>query len=150
MRKFVLIVLSLMFTLCVVGCVEVNGDSSEASGNNSEQSGITNDNSNETSYEDILNEYSQKLRDATPVLIEEYNEEAKSNQDGLMGLATLSNKKVSALAEISLEGTQKMANLHIYSGSGSYDEYSEWAGKLQDVYVEEAAKIQDAYMKSAQ
>ena len=101
------------------------------------------------SYEDILNEYSKKLREATPRLIEEYNDEAKNNQDGLMGLATICNEKVSELAEISVEGVQEMAELHLNKGSGSYDEYEEWAGKLNDVYMEEAAKIQDVYMKSA-
>ena len=101
------------------------------------------------SYEDILAEYTKKLEEATPILIEEYNEAAKNNQDGLMGLATLCNEKVSELAVISNEGIQKMAELLLYKGSGSYDEYSEWAGKLQDVYMKEAAKIQEAYMNSA-
>ena len=32
---------------------------------------------------------------------------------------------------------------------GKYDEYEEWATKLQDVYMEEAQKITDAYMESA-
>lgn len=101
------------------------------------------------SYEDILTEYSQKLRDATPVLIEEYNEAAKDNQGGLSGLATLCNEKVSKLAVISNEGIQEMAKLYYKQGSGAYEEYSEWAGKLQKVYMEEASKIQDAYMDSA-
>ena len=101
------------------------------------------------SYEDILNEYSEKLRNATPKLIEEYNEEAKNNKSGLTGLAAICNEKVSELAEISVEGIQEMAKLHLEKGSGSYDEYSEWSDKLQKVYSEEAAKIQDAYMKSA-
>lgn len=103
-----------------------------------------------SSYENILNEYSKKLREATPVLIEEYNEAAKSNQDGLNGLATLCNNKVTALAKISNDGMQAMAEIYYNQGSGSYDEYSLWAGKIQDVYMEEAAKIQDAYMQSAQ
>ena len=101
------------------------------------------------SYEAILNEYSQKLRNATPVLIEEYNEAAKSNQDGLSGLATLCNEKVSELAKISTDGIQEMAKLYYKQGSGKYEEYSEWGAKLQDVYMEEASKIQDVYMKSA-
>lgn len=101
------------------------------------------------SYEAILSEYSQKLKNATPILIDEYNEAAKSNQDGLSGLATLCNEKVSELAKICNDGIQEMAKLHLKQGSGSYDEYSEWAGKLQDVYTDEASKIQDAYMKSA-
>ena len=102
------------------------------------------------SYEEVLTEYSQKLRDATPVLIEEYNKAAESNQDGLTGLATLCNEKITKLAEISNEGVEEMAKLYYEKSGGSYEEYSEWASKLYDVYTEEAAKIQEAYMKSAQ
>lgn len=101
------------------------------------------------SYEEILADYSQKLRAATPGLIAEYNEAAKMNQDGLTGLATLSNEKVGELAEILNEGTQEMAEIYLYEGSGSYDEYSEWAEKLYEVYAEEADKIWDVYMDSA-
>ena len=41
-----------------------------------------------------------------------------------------------------------MSKIYMYNGEGSYDEYSEWSGKLFDVYMEEAGKIQDAYMNS--
>ena len=101
------------------------------------------------SYEDVLVEYSERLREATPILIEEYKEAAKENQEGLTGLATLCNEKVSELAVISNEGVQEMAELMLMKSSGSYEEYSEWADKLYDVYMEEASKIQDAYMDSA-
>lgn len=100
-------------------------------------------------YQSILDEYSQRIRDAVPILIEEYNAEAINNTEGLQWLATLSNEKISELAEISNEGISKMAEYYYHAGSGSYDEYEEWAGKLMDVYMEEATKIQDAYMDSA-
>ena len=102
-----------------------------------------------SSYEDILEDYSQKLRDATPVLIEEYNKEAEANQDGLEGLAKLSSEKTSELAKISNDGIQEMAKLYYKQSNGKYEEYEEWAGKLYDVYMEEAMKIHDAYMDSA-
>lgn len=107
------------------------------------------DDAPEKTYEEILEEYSQKMREATPRLIAEYQEEAKQNQDGITGLAELSNNKVSELADINSEGTQEMAKIYMYNGNGSYDEYSEYSGKLFDVYMEEANKIQDEYMKSA-
>ena len=100
------------------------------------------------SYEDILAEYTKKLQEATPILIAEYKEAAAKNNDGLNGLAKLCNEKVSELAKISNDGIQEMAKLYYRKGSGSYEEYSDWAGKIQDVYLEEAAKIQDAYMDS--
>lgn len=104
------------------------------------------------SYQEILDEYSEKLKAATPGLIEEYNKEAASNTDGVEGLAKLSNKKVEKLAKISNEGVEEMAAVHLSSGSGkkdAYSEYEDWAGKLQDVYMEEAGKITDAYTNSA-
>ena len=61
-------------------------------------------------------------------MIEEYKIEAANNTEGLQGLATLSNEKISELAEISNEGISKMAEYYYHAGSGSYDEYEEWAG----------------------
>ena len=100
-------------------------------------------------YQSILNEYSQKLKNKTPSLITEYKNEASKNTNGLNGLATICNNKVSKLAEISNEGIQKMAEIYYKYGNGKYSEYEEWAGKLQDVYMSEASKIQDAYLDSA-
>ena len=102
-----------------------------------------------SSYQEILEEYSKKLRDATPRLIEEYQEEARNNTRGIEGLAELSNEKIGVLAEINNEGIGEMANIMLFSESGSYAEYEKWAGKLTEVYMEEAGKITDVYMKSA-
>lgn len=99
------------------------------------------------SYQAILDEYTVKLQDSTPILIGEYESEASNNNDGLEGLATICNAKVTKLAEISNEGVSEMAEYYYKNGSGSYEEYSEWAGKLMDVYMEEAGKIQNAYME---
>lgn len=109
----------------------------------------TTNTSSKTTYEDIYNEYTQKLQDATPGLIGEYNQEAAANTDGVTGLATICDKKISKLASISTEGTEKMAQLMYTSGSGSYQDYEDWATKLNDVYITEAQKITDAYMDSA-
>mgnify|MGYP003589600142 FL=1 len=109
----------------------------------------TTNTSSETTYEDIYNEYAQKLQDATPGLIDEYNQEAAANTEGVTGLATICDKKISKLAAISTEGTEKMAQLMYTSGSGSYQDYEDWAMKLSDVYTTEAQKITDAYMDSA-
>ena len=149
MRKIVAII-TMLIVVCVifVGC----DTAKESSNNEIKDTGIIEEvieSVSITSYEDILNDYSQTLRDATPILIEEYKEAAKSNQDGLSGLAKLSNEKVSELAKISNDGMQEMAKLYYKQGSGVYEEYSEWAGKLQEVYMEEAMKIQNAYMDSA-
>lgn len=103
----------------------------------------------EESYQSILDEYTSKLQNATPGLIEEYYDEAADNTDGLTGLAEISNSKIGKLAEIETDGVSEMAKVMLYQGSGNYDEYEEWAGKLYDVYEVEAGKIMDAYMDSA-
>ena len=161
MKKVLSMVMVLVLGMMVLSAcgvtldVEMDDDGSQSANSTpvgeTEGESVTDDTEIESSgsYEDILNEYSQKLRDATPVLIEEYNDAAKDNQDGLSGLATLCNEKVSKLAVISNEGIQEMAKLYYKQGSGAYEEYSEWADKLQAVYMEEASKIQKAYMDSA-
>lgn len=101
------------------------------------------------SYQSIFDDYKARIQEAVPGLIEEYNEEAANNEDGLQGLATLCNAKVAKLAALSNDGITEMARFYYKHGSGSYDEYSEWASKLMDVYMTEASKIQEVYMDSA-
>lgn len=102
-----------------------------------------------TTYQTILDEYTEKLENATPALIDEYNAEAATNTEGLEGLATISNAKITKLAEISMEGVSEMAGIYLKTGSGKNSEYEEWAGKLQNIYMTEAEKIIQAYMDSA-
>ncbi len=102
-------------------------------------------------YQTILDEYTEKLKEATPRLIEEYKKAAASNTSGVGGLAELSTEKILELADIYADGILEMADLmwsEVMNDSGSYSEYEEWAGKLNDVYMEEADKITEAYMNS--
>lgn len=67
-------------------------------------------------YEQIYNEYAQKIKDAAPT------------------------SSITELAEISNEGVSKMAE-YMYTAKGTdgqYATYEEWAGKLMDVYMSEA------------
>lgn len=119
-----------------------------------EQDGITGTISSltetaEEAYKKILDEYTVKLQEETPRLIEEYKAEAANNTGGLEGLAELATAKVEELAVISNEGVGEMANVMYKKGSGSYEEYESWAGKLMEVYMEESQKIMDYYMDSA-
>ncbi len=138
--------------------VNSDTDSNAAENNNpgnSNNSGSESNSSNETNaaeskaagYEAIYNEYSQKIKDATPGLVSEYNQEAARNTDGINGLATICNDKIGKLAEISNDGVSKMASYMMKHG-GSYSDYESWANKLYDVYNTEAGKITDAYMAS--
>ena len=67
-------------------------------------------------YEQIYNEYANRLRNECP------------------------NLSITECAEISNEGVEKMAE-YMYSASGKngqYATYEEWAKKLYDVYIQEA------------
>jgi hypothetical protein len=112
-------------------------------------SGSTPAQSVDSTYQAIFDQYSKKIRAATPKLINEYKAEAAKNSGGLMGLAQISMAKVSKLAEISTEGISEMAKIMMGTGMGKYEVYEAWSGKLMDVYTEEAEKITDAYMASA-
>lgn len=101
-------------------------------------------------YQAVLDDYTQKIKEAAPKLVQEYNSEYPNNQNGLEGLAELSNEKISELAEISNDGIGEMAEIYFNNGSGDYEVYEDWASKLTDVYMDEAGAITDAYMTSAQ
>ena len=101
------------------------------------------------SYSSIYTDYAQRLTNATPGLIAEYKQEAASNTNGIVGLAEISNAKIQKLAMISNEGVEQMANYMYTQGSGSYDDYQDWAMQLNEVYMTEAQKITDVYMSSA-
>lgn len=99
-------------------------------------------------YESILQEYSDKIIEMTPGLVEDYNNEYPALNGDITEMAKLSNEKITELAEVSTEGIEEMASLMLDQGD-EYEVYEEWAGKLQDVYMEYAQQITDAYMASA-
>jgi len=98
------------------------------------------------SYQQILDEYTARLRAATPVIIAEFRAAAAGVSD-LTRLAEISVDKIYALAEISTEGMFEMANLWVVRGIGSEAVYTEYAARLMDVYLEEAERINDVFME---
>lgn len=102
----------------------------------------------EVTYQSILDDYSQKLKDTTPGLVKEYKDESKDHKGDVEKLAEISNDKVEELAKICNDGVEEMAELQLKNGD-EYETYEDWAGKLQDVYQDEAKTITDAYMDSA-
>lgn len=99
------------------------------------------------SYEDIYNEYSKKIQDKTPSLIEEYRNEAANHVGDINAQAEIANAKVTVLAEIANEGVEQMAML--YYKDLDYSTYESWATKLYDVYMDYAGQIYDVYLTTA-
>lgn len=96
-------------------------------------------------YESILEDYTKKITEATPGIVEEFKNEAQDKKSDINALAELSNLKTEKLAEICNEGIEKMAELKLKNGDDD-ETYQEWAKKLQDVYTEQAKQISDAYL----
>ena len=145
-RKIVAMLLSGVMALSITACG--GGDESKPEPKQDAKVEESKDEKETVTYEMILNEYTEKIKEATPKLVEEYNAESAEISTDLEALAELSNSKVSKLAEISNEGISKMAELQLKNGS-EYSEYEEWAKKLSDVYTEYGKQITDAYTSSA-
>ena len=111
---------------------------------NNDRSSTDGDNS---SYQSILDTYTEKMEKAVPGLVSQYRSEASGVSD-IGKLAEICNDKVGKLAEICNEGVGKMAEL-MNSRGDSYSTYESWAGKLMDNYSDIAQEIQDAYLDSA-
>lgn len=96
-------------------------------------------------YQNILDDYCDKMADALPGLIEEYQSESVSGSGQINELAEIANNKVSELAEICTDGMSQMA-AYMYEKNDSYDTYEYWCGKLMDEYEDYAQDIYDAYI----
>ena len=112
--------------------------------NNNDRSSPDGDSS---SYQSILDTYTEKMEKAVPGLVSQYRSEASGVTD-IGKLAEICNNKIGKLAEICNEGVGKMAEL-MNSRGDSYSTYESWAGKLMDNYSDIAQEIQDAYLDSA-
>lgn len=151
-KKIVALMIATMMAMSMTACGG-SGDTSTKTETKTESAETTDtaeaaDQEAEVTYQSILDEYTQKITEAAPGLVEEYNTEAAEKAGDVNALAELSNAKVTKLAEICNEGVEKMAELKIKNGDDDTT-YTEWAGKLQAVYTEQSQLITDAYMSSA-
>lgn len=111
-----------------------------------EDTSIDNNEVNYTSYQSIYDEYSKRMSDMTPNLIDEYKSKARQNTQGLNGLGDIYWDVQEKEADLYWEGQSEMAEYYWDNGSGVYSEYQDWVGKLYDVYQEETEKLFQAHM----
>ena len=142
-------IVELMLAGCLAMSITACGGEKEAPKSNTSKTESTEKEPEvEVTYQSILDEYTKKLADATPKLVEEYKSESAEIANDLNALAELSNEKVGELDKISNDGISEMAKLMQKSGD-EYSVYEEWSLKLTDVYTEYAKQITDAYTNSA-
>lgn len=151
-KKLVVLLLAATMSLSVVACGGEKEDAKKAEtpkteATKKEKTEETKETKVEVTYQTILDDYSKRIADATPGLVEEYNAESAAIANDITALAELSNAKVSKLAEISNQGVTEMATLMQKNGD-EYSVYEEWANKLMEVYTQYSAQITDAYTAS--
>ena len=134
MKKFLSLLLVLGVCFGLTGCGESKTDNNDSV----EKEKTVPD-------ESILEDYTKKITEATPGIVEEFKNEAQDKKSDINALAELSNSKTEKLAEICNEGVEKMAELKLKNGDDD-ETYQEWTKKLQDVYTEQAKQISDAYL----
>ena len=98
---------------------------------------------NGQTYDGVLKEYTAKIEEVTPTLVEEFKTET-SGMTNVTRLAEISNAKIQKLAEISTQGIGEMAEIKLKNNDDN-SVYEEWAQKPTDVYEREAKKITDEY-----
>ena len=135
MKKILSLFLVLGLCFGLTGCGGSGSDSSDKA-------------EEKVTYESILNDYTKKIKDATPGIVEEFKTEAETKKSDINALAELSCSKIEKLAEICNEGVEKMAELKLKNGDDDTT-YTDWAKKLQDVYTEQSKQISDAYLSVA-
>lgn len=138
MKKVLSLLLVLGLCIGLTGC----GESDVGETPKTDKKGET------VTYQSILDEYTKKITDATPGIVEEFNTEAQDKKGDINALAELSNAKTEKLAEICNEGIEKMAELKTKNGDDN-DIYTDWAKKIQDIYSEQAKQISEAYINIA-
>lgn len=94
-----------------------------------------------TTYEDIYNEYANKIQTITDDLINEWNQTDGSEK--LEKLASTMGPKLKELASLSHEGIEKMEAIHEKNKEDGT--YQEWENKLTDVVKQCEQRIKDAY-----
>ncbi len=125
------VLMAVAFTACSGGSKDT-GDSAKKT---------TTEAKKEQNYESIYEEYSAKLKKATPQLIEEYKQEIKDEDSDEISIGI---EKADNLMGICTEGSEKMSDL-LMKNTDEEDEYDKWAAKLENVYDKEAKTLEAAF-----
>ncbi len=98
----------------------------------------------EREYQEIYLNYSDKMEERTPELVDEFWDETDGIENDNDALADLCDDKITVLSEIDIEGESKMYDLMEANGD-DYEVYEKWSSKLNDVYMNQSSALSDAY-----
>lgn len=97
----------------------------------------------------VVADYSKKIEDKTPVLIEEYQAEIQNNQDGVNGLSVIANRKARELQALSDEGISKLRGMYQDSSNKEDIDLDTMINQLSASYTAQVARISDIYLRTS-
>ncbi|OTP11325.1 hypothetical protein A5844_001460 [Enterococcus sp. 10A9_DIV0425] len=97
----------------------------------------------------VVTDYSKRIEEKAPVLIEEYQAEIQHNQDGVSGLSAIANQKARELQAISDEGISKLRGMYQDSAANEKVDLDTLINQLAANYTEQVAKISDIYLRTS-
>ncbi|MGN8981787.1 LysM peptidoglycan-binding domain-containing protein [Enterococcus villorum] len=103
----------------------------------------------EKELQSILTTYTQKIKEQTPRLIEEYQAEIQNNQNGVTGLSAIANQKARELQAISDEGINQLQKKYQTAETKDGIDLSTWVNQLSANYTEHVAQISDIYLRTS-
>ena len=96
-------------------------------------------------YESLYEEYCQKITDTSPIILQEFMDEAEPIKDDSQALSRLYNDKMEKFAKIPAECSVKMGGVMI-SNKDDFNTCKEWTDKIFEFYQKEVNKLSDAYL----
>ncbi|MCH4007840.1 hypothetical protein [Eubacterium sp. F2] len=96
------------------------------------------------SYQTIYSEYSSKIKKAGTNAVKEYQKKAAGKSD-INDLATIANDQVQTIADVQVEGGEKLA-AHMASKGDEYEVYDKWFKKLYEVYNHQGMRVYKVYI----
>lgn len=108
---------------------------------------VTIETENNVTYQDILDEYEQKLKSKTLNIVEEYNAEYEKVSDSANNMLELAESKWNKILAINAEGVDKMNELMRKNGD-VLSTCQEWADKLNNCCKEQQKILLTAYKDS--
>lgn len=97
----------------------------------------------------VVADYSKKIEDKTPVLIEEYQAEIQNNQDGVNGLSVIANRKARELQALSDEGISKLRGMYQDASNKEDIDLDTMINQLSASYTAQVARISNIYLRTS-
>lgn len=123
---------------------------SEVKSNNKEESQSSSENNEkkqDSKYEKIYNEYSEKMQNETTKLISEMDSEVNTDASSIEDVESIAEDKDIELSNINEDASNEMSDYMFDKEQDESQGYSKWSEKMNKLYIKESKKISDHAIK---